>query len=129
MFCSDEYNNLNSNDREVAEDRALPEQLQHIEEDAAAKKSSFKRQKRESEERGGMLNSSYGLAILAVQEIVALVQSAKDKYINGHPALQQLCVETVAMDDMVFMAKNMLDKQEDFTQGGVSGHIGKLHDW
>ncbi len=136
LGCSDEENYLNSNDRvskkrkkkEAFEDQALAEQLQHIEADAAAKKA-MKRTKRQLEEMREMLNSSDGKAVLAVQEIVALVQSAKDKYINGNPALQQLCVETVAMDDMVFMAKNMLEKQEIFTQGRVSGHIGKSHDW
>jgi hypothetical protein len=135
--CSDEENNLSSNDRvskkrkkkEVVADQALAEQLQRIEADAATKKAMKRKSRRELEERGKMLNSSDGKAVLAVQEIVALVQSAKDTYINGNSALQQLCVETVAMDDMVFMAKNMLDKQKDFTQGGVSGHIGKLHDW
>ena len=45
LDCSNETKNLNSNDRvnkkrktEVIEDRALEDQLQHIEEDAAAKK-------------------------------------------------------------------------------------------
>jgi hypothetical protein len=137
LDSSDEKNNLNTNDRvskkrkkkEAVEDQALAEQLQRIEADAAAKKAVKRKKRMELEERGEMLNSSDGKAVLAVQEIVALVQSVKDKYINGNPALQQLCVETVAMDDMVFMAKNMLDKQEDFTQRRVSGHIGKLHDW
>jgi hypothetical protein len=130
---SDEENNLNSNDRvskkrkkkEAVEDRALAEQLQHAEEDAEKKAKKRRLLKEEME----MLNSSDGKALLAVQEIIALVQSAKGKYINNNQALQQFCVETVAMDDMVVMAKNMLDKQEDFMQRRVSGHIGKLHDW
>ena len=35
------------------------------------------------------------------------------------------CIEAVTIDDMVFFAKNMLDKQQEFIQNNVSGYIGK----
>jgi hypothetical protein len=142
LDCSNEAKNLNSNDRvskkqkkEAVEDGAFEDQLQHIEEDATTKKA-IKRTKWEllldaasslplaktslksssisdNQERAEMLNSWD--AILAT-----LVQSANDKFI---PDLQHLYVEKVATE---FMAKNMLDKQEDLMQSGVSGHIGKF---
>jgi hypothetical protein len=146
LDCSDEAKNLNSNDRvskkrkkEAVDDRALEDHLQHL----------------EFEEKGEMLNFSDSKAVLAVQEIVALVQSANDEFINNNPALQHLCVETVATEllldaassisdneervemlnswaaifaTLVQSANNMLDKQEDLKQSSVSGHIGKLHD-
>ena len=63
-----------------------------------------------------MTNSSDGKAVLAVQEIIALVKSAAvpEKY----------SVEAVMIDDMVYFAKNMLDLQQEFIQKGVSGYIG-----
>jgi hypothetical protein len=62
------------------------------------------------------------------QEIDALVQSVNDKFINNNPALQPFCVETMAIDDMEVMAKNMSHKQRDFMQRDVSGYVGKLRD-
>jgi hypothetical protein len=58
------------------------------------------------EEKGKMLNSPDGKAVLAVQEIVALVQSANDEFINGKPALQHLCVETVGTELLLCCAKS-----------------------
>jgi hypothetical protein len=63
------------------------------------------------------------------QEIDAMVQSANDKFIYNNPALQRFCVETIAIDDIEVMAKNMSHKQGDFMQTGVSGYVGKLRDW
>ncbi len=81
-----------------------------------------------SKEQNEMRIFSDGKAFLAVQEIVALAQRAKEKFLNNSQTLQKLCVEPVAVDDLVLMAKNMLDKQEDLVQRRVSGHIGKLRD-
>lgn len=33
-------------------------------------------------------------------------------------------IEAVTIDDMVYFAKNMLDKQQEFIQNNVSGYIG-----
>jgi deltex-like protein len=98
---------------EVA-DWELAEQLQRQENLAS--------EERETEEEG-MAKSSDGKAVLAVQEIIALVKSTKEMYLDGHPALKTYCIDAVTIDDMVFFAKNMLDLQEEFIRKGVSGYI------
>ena len=99
-----------------AADRELAEKLQR-QENLAANKASARREKK------AMANSSYGKATLAVQEIVALVNNAKEKFLNNNPALKKFSVETVTIDDMVFFAKNMLELQQDYVQKQICGHI------
>ena len=103
-----------------AADRELAERLQ-AQEDRAAKKASPRKEKEE------MSASSEGKAVLAVQEIVALVGTVKENIARNHPALGRHSVEAVTIDDMVFFAKNMLDKQGEFIREQISGHIGMLH--
>lgn len=105
------------NKEEEAADREMAEKLQRMEENAARKASA-------SEERRQMAKSSDGKAVLAVQEIIALVKAAKERFIDSNRALQRHNVEAVTIDDMVFMAKNMLDKQEEFIHNQISGYIG-----
>ena len=73
-----------------------------------------------------MTKSSEGKAVLAVQEIIALVNTTKEKFINSDPALKSYSVEPVMIDDMVFMAKNMLDKQKEFIRNNLPGKIGTI---
>eukprot|EP00578_Thalassiosira_sp_NH16_P011193 CAMPEP_0181108426 /NCGR_PEP_ID=MMETSP1071-20121207/17624_1 /TAXON_ID=35127 /ORGANISM="Thalassiosira sp., Strain NH16" /LENGTH=744 /DNA_ID=CAMNT_0023192029 /DNA_START=36 /DNA_END=2270 /DNA_ORIENTATION=- len=98
-----------------AADRELAERLQ-AQEDRAAKASPRK-------EKEEMSASSEGKAVLAVQEIVALVGTVKENIARNHPALGRHSVEAVTIDDMVFFAKNMLDKQGEFIREQISGHI------
>lgn len=100
-----------------AADRELAEKLQR-QENLAANKASARR------ENKAMSNSSIGKATLAVKEIVALVNNAKEKFLNNNPALTRFSVETVTVDDMVFFAKNMLELQQEFLQKSIPGHIG-----
>jgi hypothetical protein len=100
------------------DDRKLAEKLQ-MEENLAANEA------REREKKA-MTTSSYGKATLAVQEIVALVQNAKKKFLDNNPALKQFSAETVTVDDMVYFAKNMLDLQQEYVQKQICGHIGKF---
>ena len=60
------------------DDRKLAEKLQ-MEENLAPNEA------REREKKA-MTTSSYGKATLAVQEIVALVQNAKKKFLDNNPA-------------------------------------------
>ena len=99
-----------------AADRELAEKLQR-QENLAANKASARR------ENKAMSNSSIGKATLAVKEIVALVNNAKEKFLNNNPALKRYSVETVTVDDMVFFAKNMLELQQDYVQKQICGHI------
>jgi hypothetical protein len=71
-----------------------------------------------------MTESSDGKAVLAVQDIIALVQTAKKKFIDNNPALQHNNVEAVAIDDMFFMAKNVLNKQQDCIRDQLPSNIG-----
>ena len=71
-----------------------------------------------------MTKSLDGKAVFAVQKIIALVKTAKEKFINSDPALQRYNVKAVTVDDMVFMAKNLLDKQTEFISKQISGQIG-----
>ena len=113
MMNSSDMNEYDHSNIFDASDRALAEQLQK-QENLAANKAS------ERAERG-MADSSDGKAVLAVQEIIALVKSAKAMH---YPALEKYSVEAVMIDDMVYFAKNMLDLQQEFIQKGVSGYIG-----
>lgn len=105
-----------------AANRELANKLHRMEEDAAMKRKASAR-----EERRQMAESSDGKAVLAVQEIIALVKTAKEKFIDNSRALQQHNVGAVAIDNMAFMAKNMVDKQEDFIRNHISGYIGMSH--
>ncbi|KAL7524685.1 hypothetical protein ACHAXR_001548, partial [Thalassiosira sp. AJA248-18] len=108
---------VSSKRREDA-DRELAEKLQRQENFAfASKKASARKEKK------AMAKSSDGKAVLAVQEIIALVKTAKEKYIDRHPALKQHSLEAVTIDDMVFFAKNLLVLQEEFMGKNISGYI------
>lgn len=101
-------------DREKeAKDRELAEKLQTLEEDTARKANASQ-----------MTESSDGKAVLAVQDIIAMVKTAKKKFIDNNPALQHYNVEAVAIDDMFFMAKNMLNKQQDCIRDQLPSNIG-----
>ena len=69
-----------------------------------------------------MIQSSEGKAFLVVQEVIALVTEFNDRTKTG--VLWQFSVEFVAFDDMVFLAKNMLNLQQEFTQNQIPGFIG-----
>ena len=70
------------------------------------------------QEHDMMKSSSDGKSVLAVQRILGLVQSFK----NSNPGLGQY-VDAVAFDDMVFIAKRMLDLQSKFISSNVNGFI------
>ena len=103
--------------RSSSADRELAQKLQRMEDEATRKASLTK-------ERSLMAKSSDGKAVLAVQEIIALVKTSKQQFIDSNPALLRYSVETVTIDDMVFMAKNMLEKQKEFIDEQRPGHIG-----
>lgn len=111
--------------REEAADRELAERLQ-AQEDLASRKASPRK------ESAAMKKSSEGRAVLAVQEIIALVKKAKETYIDGNQELlhhfgaAMPSVEAVTIDDMVFFATNMLNLQDDFLRKQVPGFIGAL---
>ena len=129
-------------------DRKLAQQLQAQEDKAGTKANSRK-------EKKAMAKSTDGKSVLAVQQIIALVKTAKEKYIDNNVGLHQHInannitpaymrgatasaataavggssstqetVEAVTIDDMVFFCKNMLDKQTEMIENGVSGFIG-----
>jgi len=70
-----------------------------------------------------MSNSKEGKAWLAVQEIITLIKNAKEQFMTDRNGLKEYCVEPVMVDDMVFMATDMLDKQEEYVKAGVNGYI------
>jgi len=70
-----------------------------------------------------MSNSKEGKAWLAVQEIITLIKNAKEQFMTNKNGLKEYCVEPVMVDDMVFMATDMLDKQEEYVMAGVNGYI------
>ena len=70
-----------------------------------------------------MSNSKEGKAWLAVQEIITLIKNAKEQFMTDKNGLKEYCVEPVMVDDMVFMATDMLDKQEEYVKAGVNGYI------
>ena len=128
-------------------DRKLAQQLQAQEDKAGTKANSRK-------EKKAMAKSTDGKSVLAVQQIIALVKTAKDKYIDNNVGLHQHIhannmnpaymrgsaatsataavggnstqetIEAVTIDDMVFFCKNMLDKQTEMIENDVSGFIG-----
>jgi hypothetical protein len=66
-----------------------------------------------------MEKSSNGRAVIAVQEIIALVTEAKKKY----PILAQYNVNSVSQDDMVFLARQILDLQDEFKAKNLPSYI------
>ena len=129
-------------------DRKLAQQLQAQEDKAGTKANSRK-------EKKAMAKSTDGKSVLAVQQIIALVKTAKEKYIDNNVGLHQHIhannmnpaymrgaaatsattavggrnstqetIEAVTIDDMVFFCKNMLEKQTEMIENGVSGFIG-----
>ncbi|KAL3944015.1 MAG: hypothetical protein SGBAC_001925 [Bacillariaceae sp.] len=71
--------------------------------------------KKEHEE---MTKSSYGKAVLVVQEILKLTKTYQEKYPNfAHN------IGYVSTDDMVFLAKNLLEKQAGFLGSGCSAFV------
>ncbi|KAL9182764.1 hypothetical protein ACHAXT_004043 [Thalassiosira profunda] len=101
-----------------AADLKLAMELQR-QEDMASQKANASAEKRR------MAKSSDGKAVLAVQEIIALVQSAKAQFIDNNPTLmkQHNCLEAVTIDDMVFFAKNLLDLQGEYISKNIPAHI------
>ena len=108
--------------RSSSADRELAQKLQRMEDEATRKASPTK-------ERSLMAKSSDGKAVLAVQEIITLVKTSKQQFIDNNPALLRYSVETVTIDDMVLMAKNMLEKQKEFIDEQRPGHIGMSRWW
>lgn len=74
-------------------------------------------------EEAAMAASSEGKAVLAVQEIMALVRAARERFIDGNPRLGRYRLEAVTVDDMVYFATRMLDLQGEFVSGGANGYI------
>jgi hypothetical protein len=106
-----------SSHHSASADRKLAQELQRMEDEASRKASPTK-------ERNLMAKSTDGKAVLAVQEIIALVRTTKEQFIDTNPALKG-SIEAVTIDDMVFMAKNMLEKQKEFIDNQIPGDIGK----
>lgn len=106
-----------SSSHSASADRKLAQELQRMEDEASRKASPTK-------ERNLMAKSTDGKAVLAVQEIIALVRTTKERFIDTNPALKG-SIEAVTIDDMVFMAKNMLEKQKEFIDNQIPGDIGK----
>lgn len=106
-----------SSSHSVSADRKLAQELQRMDDEASRKASPTK-------ERNLMAKSTDGKAVLAVQEIIALVRTTKEQFIDTNPALRG-SIEAVTIDDMVFMAKNMLEKQKEFIDAQLPGDIGK----
>ena len=106
-----------SSSHSASADRKLAQELQRMEDEASRKASPTK-------ERNLMAKSTDGRAVLAVQEIIALVRTTKEQFIDTNPALKG-SIEAVTIDDMVFMAKNMLEKQKEFIDAQLPGDIGK----
>jgi hypothetical protein len=106
-----------SSHHSASADRKLAQELQRMEDEASRKASPTK-------ERNLMAKSTDGKAVLAVQEIIALVRTTKERFIDTNPALKG-SIEAVTIDDMVFMAKNMLEKQKEFIDNQIPGDIGK----
>ena len=99
---------LSKRPKEGDADRLLAERLQQQENPLSKQASPLLASP--SKELKEMTSSTYGKAILAVQEIIAFVTKTK----TTHPILSQYNVDTVAQDDMVFLAKQMLDLREEF---------------
>jgi len=61
-----------------------------------------------------MTQSNEGKAVLAVQEIIALVNETKA---NG------VAVDTITQDEMVYCTENMLNLQQQYIPNGINGYI------
>lgn len=81
-----------SNAESAAADRAYAEKLQH------------------EEATGAMMHSHSGKAILLVEDIISLARSTN----NAHPELKGYKIQSVAYDDMTFLAEQMLELQTEF---------------
>ena len=74
-----------------------------------------------------MTKPNEGRVVLAVQEIIALVKTAQDTFIDSNPALKDYSVDAAAAAaGMAIFVKKMVDEQEKFIQNQVPGYIGKL---
>jgi hypothetical protein len=93
-------------------DEIMAQKLQQ-QEDYVSKKASPGTELKE------MTTSSYGRAIIAVQEIIAFVNKAKTTF----PLLAKYNVDAVAQDDMVFLARQMLDLQDEFKKKSLPSSI------
>ena len=116
-------NNSNNNSSQSSQrsttlvsDRELAEQLQRNEELGSQKSSAIDVEK-------CMSSTTDGKAWLLVQEMLTLIKSAKEQFISENKSLKHYCVEAVAVDDMVYMATDMLEKQNEFVKSGVCGYI------
>lgn len=114
VSSTDEEKEQKWKSKEEAEDRKLAQELKRTEEEVA----------REASEKQ-MTKSMDGKAILAVQDIIAAVKNAKEQFISNDTALRD-SIEPVTIDDMVFMAKSMLQKQKEYIDKQIPGHIGKF---
>jgi len=114
VLSTDEEKEQKWRSKEETEDRKLAQELQRREEEVA----------REASEKQ-MTKSTDGKAVLAVQDIIAAVKNAKERFISNDPVLKG-SIEAVTIDDMVFMAKSMLQKQKEFIDKQIPGHIGKF---
>ena len=81
-------------ERDSAADQAFAEKLQH------------------EEATGAMMDSHQGKAVLLVMEIISLVRSTNDAY----PGLKGYNIQSVAYDDMAFLAEKMLKLQSKFAK-------------
>ena len=116
-------NNSNNNSSQSSQrsttlvsDRELAEQLQRNEELGSQKSSAIDVEK-------CMSSTTDGKSWLLVQEMLTLIKSAKEQFISENKSLKHYCVEAVAVDDMVYMATDMLEKQNEFVKSGVCGYI------
>ncbi|CAJ1969692.1 unnamed protein product [Cylindrotheca closterium] len=73
-------------------------------------------------EHEAMTKSPYGKAVLVVQEILELTKNTKDQAKNEYPNFAQN-FDSVSTDDMVFLAKNLLEKQREFLASGILGFV------
>ena len=112
----DNSNNNSSQRSTTLSDRELAEQLQRNEELGSQKSYAIDVEK-------CMCSTTDGKSWLLVQEMLTLIKSAKEQFISDNKWLKHYCVEAVAVDDMVYMAKDMLNKQNEFVKSGVSGYI------
>ncbi|GFH49706.1 hypothetical protein CTEN210_06182 [Chaetoceros tenuissimus] len=70
------------------------------------------------QEQKEMINSTSGKAVVVVQRIIQLVNDAKKEFpLSAHQ------FDSVATDDMVYMAERILDKQQEFLKKGIPSYI------
>ena len=84
---------------------------------STAEDQTLARKLLDDDESAKMKRTNEGRAILAVQEIISLINNFRQTQMG-------YSVEAVAIDDMVFFTKNILDKQEEFMQSNISGYVG-----